>query len=289
MRIKSQQFHISFFHVFLMASLFFVSVRSVAQDKIYKKGGEVLEVKILEISPNEVKYQVFSDPEGPIYVMDKDRIVEIIFKNGRVEKYVMPLSDEELYIGQKKQAIKLNFLSPLLGYTQLAYEKNQKPGRSYEISLGIIGLGQNQEMDSWSNFSPKENQIGAFASFGFKFIKIPNFTTNNQKYSHILQGSYVKPEVMLGHFNKDVFVYSSSSVQRQKTTFGAIMVNLGRQWVFSEIFLLDVYGGLGYAFKNEAIEENIFNDSNRFYGVIAGDRNPSLAISGGFRIGILLQ
>ena len=76
---------------------------------------------------------------------------------------------------------------------------------------------------------------------------------------------------------------------RQKTTFGAIMVNLGRQWVFSEIFLLDVYGGLGYAFKNEAIEENIFNDSNRFYGVIAGDRNPSLAISGGFRIGILLQ
>jgi len=274
---------------FILALLLF-GFEGFSQDKIVKKGGETIEVNILEIGPNEVKYQVLSDPTGPIYIMDKDRILEIVFKNGRVEKYISPLKDEELYIGQKKRALKMNFISPLLGYTQLAYEQSLKPGRGYEISLGIIGLGQNQEISSWSSDYAKEDQAGAFGSFGFKFIRIPDFTTNNQKYGHILQGTYVKPELMLGYFANNVYGYSNGNTIRQKTTFGALMVNIGKQWVFSDIFLIDLYTGLGYAFQHRENDNyNNFDYNGRLYGLLAGNRDATFAMSGGFRIGILLH
>uniref|UniRef100_UPI004049D71B hypothetical protein n=1 Tax=Flavobacterium sp. TaxID=239 RepID=UPI004049D71B len=275
----------------LIISFLLISIDGFSQDKIVKKGGETLEVKILEISPNEIKYQIFSDPTGPIYIMDKDRILEVIFENGRVERYESPLNDSELYIGQKKRAVKMNFISPLLGYTQVAYEQSLKPGRGYELSLGIIGLGQNQESSSgWSGSDFKEDQRGAFGSFGFKFIRIPDFTAKNQKYGHILQGTYVKPEVMVGYFTKNVYSYNLQRTERLKNTYGALLVNVGKQWVFSDIFLVDLYVGLGYAFQNKT-HRNVDNyDYNgRLYGIIAGDSATTFAMSGGFRIGILLD
>ena len=155
----------------------------LAQDKIIKKGGETLEVKILEVGTNEIKYQLLSEPDGPIFIMDKDRILEVTYQNGRVEKYESILTDAEFYIGQKKRAIKMNFISPLLGYTQLAYEQNLKPGRSYEVSLGIIGLGKNQEVSYWDYENKFENQKGLFGSFGYKFIRIPDFTSKCKRFN----------------------------------------------------------------------------------------------------------
>ncbi len=265
----------------------------LAQDKIVKKGGEILDVKILEIGPNEIKYQIFSDPEGPIYIMDKDRINEVRYTNGRVEKYESPLNDAELYIGQKKRAIKMNFASPLLGYTQVAYEQNLKPGRSYEVSVGIIGLGKNQDLAYWNDVDLKEDQKGVFGTFGYKFIRIPDFTSNNQKYSHLLQGLYAKPEVMVGHFSRNHVVSGNFQVEKSNTTFGALMVNLGKQWVFSDVFVLDIYGGIGYAFqKNDEknIDYDYYNGNRgRLYALIAGEDDAAFAFSGGFRIGILLN
>lgn len=276
----------SFFCIAFMG----LSFSGVAQDKIVKKGGETLEVKILEISPNEIKYQVFSDLTGPIYIMDKDRILEIQFENGRIEKYESILNDAEFYVDQKKRALKMNFISPLLGYTQVAYEQNLKPGRSFEVSLGIIGLGKNQELSYWNGDLEKEDQKGLFGSFGYKFIRVPDFKTNNQKYSHILQGLYVKPEIMVGHFSRNYHYFNQNTIQHRTTTFGAIMVNLGKQWVFSDVFLIDLYGGLGYAFQKQRDKTNEFYDYNgRLYGLIAGDDDASFAVSGGFRIGILLK
>lgn len=235
--------------------------------------------------------------------MDKDRIKEVVYKNGRVEKYEKILTDAEFYIDQKKRALKLNLISPSLGYTQFAYEQNIKPGRSFEVSLGIIGLGARQEMDWWNNSPVYLEQKGAFASFGLKFIRTPDFTSNNQKYGHIMQGLYVKPEIMIGSFSNNIIKYSTDVsgnsigiIDRQSTTFGALMVNLGKQWVFSDIFIIDLYGGLGYAFQSRTNDN--YNDSSyyygtnyqgRLYGALSGRDDASFAVSGGFRIGILLK
>lgn len=277
------------FKTLVVLSLVLTSFCGFSQDKILKKGGETLEVKILEISPNEIKYKVFADLEGPIYIIDKDRVAEVVFENGRKETYESILNDAEFYIGQKKRAVKMNFISPLLGYTQLAYEQNIKPGRSFEVSLGIIGLGKNQELEYWNGVSLKEDQSGVFGSFGYKFIRVPDFTTNNQKYSHILQGLYIKPELMIGHLSNKVYHWDNGTVIKRNVTFGAVLVNLGKQWVFSDVFLIDLYGGLGYAFQKQSINSDIYTYNGRLYGILAGDDDASFAVSGGFRIGILLK
>ena len=222
--------------------------------------------------------------------MDKDRILEVVFENGRIEKYVSPLKDAEFYVDQKKRAVKMNFLSPLMGYTQLAYEQNLKPGRSYEVSLGIIGLGRNQELSYWDGTVKKEDQSGVFGSFGYKFIRVPDFTTNNQKYGHILQGFYVKPEIMIGHFSNNGYNYDTQTVLKRKTTFGAALINIGKQWVFSDAFVIDLYGGVGYALKNRSDNNSDYYDYNgRLYGAITGTDDADFAFSGGFRIGFLLK
>ena len=77
---------------------------AIAQDKIYKKGGEVLEVKITEIGVDEIKYKLFNDKDGPSYTVEKDRILRIVYQNGRIETFTSSFNDVELYTDQKKQA-----------------------------------------------------------------------------------------------------------------------------------------------------------------------------------------
>ena len=45
-----------------------------AQDKIYRQNGKIIEAKIIEVGSGEIKYKEFSNLNGPIYVLESDRI-----------------------------------------------------------------------------------------------------------------------------------------------------------------------------------------------------------------------
>jgi hypothetical protein len=288
-------------YFFIAAMLF--SLQALAQDKIYKKNGDVVEAKVIEIGETEIKYKIFTDQEGPTYSVDKDRLKKIIYQTGREETFVNSLRDTSLYADQTKSAIKFNFLAPLGGYTQLSYERNIKPGRSYEISLGIIGLGLRQKREDVDyNYNPNEfststrrefyrGAAGAFIGAGYKFIKLPNFVRSGDKYSHILQGFYAKPEILLGIYSQNQYNTSRSgqnTEERESVVLGAFVINLGKQWVLGESFLLDLYGGMGYALDSQD-NSNFFNNygGNHFGLQVAGE--TGVGFTGGFKIGLLLN
>ena len=277
---------------------------AIAQDKIYKKGGEVLEVKITEIGVDEIKYKLFNDKDGPAYTVEKDRIIKIVYQNGRVETFTSSFNDAELYSDQKKQAIKINFLSPLLGYTALSYERSVKPGRSYEATLGIIGLGKRQEIlsaSSSTNDPIYRGQAGAYIGAGYKFIKLPDFTSRGSKFSHVMQGTYIKPELMFGVFSnrRETYIFRNNvsryEYNRKTTVFGGALLNLGKQWIFSDVFLLDIYGGLGYNINNN---DDVFTTTNGettsiefngyHYGMVSTSSGSGIGLTGGLRIGLLI-
>ena len=79
--------------------------------------------KVLEVAIDDVQYKNHDNLDGPSYRIEKDRLVKIIYANGKIETYTASLKDKELYIGQKTAALKINFLSPLFGHTQITYEK----------------------------------------------------------------------------------------------------------------------------------------------------------------------
>src|SRR5678809_1551272 len=102
---------------------------SFSQDKIYRNNGKVVEAKILEIASDEIRYKEFNNQDGPIYILETDKIKKIVFENGTSQQFHDNLKDPERYAGQMNKAIKLNFLSPLYGYSEIGFEKSTGVGK----------------------------------------------------------------------------------------------------------------------------------------------------------------
>lgn len=286
---------------FLFVTLCLASLTATAHDKIHKKGGEVIMARILEIGVDEVKYKLFAEPDGPSYGIEKDRIIRIEFENGRTESYKSNLKDPELYTGQSRNAIKINFLSPLFGHTQLGYERSLKPGRSLEFTASLIGLGRHDNVDM-DYYDPvvgyttvKRNAGGLGLGVGYKFIRTPDFINRSIRYAHLLQGTYIKPVFYTGVYGENYVVSKGGTYEKKKetTVFGALNIELGKQWVFSELFVVDLYGGIGYAVDNITDRASWNGASDEYqahhFTVLRTMRSPGLALSGGLKIGLMLN
>ena len=282
--------------LFFLISLF--TTQLFSQDKIYKLKGTVINAKVIEIGTDEIKYKLFENPDGPVYVVDKSTLSRIEFANGKVEKYTSSFKDPENYEGQLTKAIKFNFLSPLLGYAQFSFEKSVSPLKSYELGLGIIGAGKNYQIDNYyvnGQYQPyKRNAFGVFVDAGYKFNKLPNFFSKGTRMTHVMQGTYIKPTATLGFYKDNALSYKTGNpvIENRHNIFGAIILNFGRQWVFGEKFLVDLYYGIGYAFDNTKNDNsnNYYSDNlyNHFVIQKAGS-GANLGFSGGVKIGLLIK
>lgn len=284
--------------VAFLVTVFLFTLSVSAQDKIYRKNGQVVKARVLEIGSEEIKYRLSDSTETIVYVLEKDRISKIEFENGRIEKFTLNLKDPEQYAEQLRQGIKVNFIGPLIGFTQITYEKSLGVGKGYEVSLGIIGAGKNRVLDYYDNTlrEAKRNQFGLSAGFGYKFSKLPDFIFGKTRFTHLMQGSYARPTVYLGNYSENMVVYKANSqfeVERQNITFGALQIELGKQWVFGDRMLLDTYWGFGYGFDNKKENEDsyYYNDNMNAYNYINQrlGRNPGFSLTGGIRVGLLLK
>lgn len=264
----------------IIFSLFLFINEGIAQDKIYLKGStEPILVDVIEIGLEAIKYKPYSDPDSPILNIDVANISKLILKDGQELTFKDPFNNPAMYADQKKNALKIGFLNPLLGSTQFSYERSLKPGQSIETVLGIIGLG----------WDPSEtNPGGVTLKFGYKFIKTPDFQLRGMRYSHLLKGGYVKPEIIFNAFSYEGYTYDpngSGGYEKQNTISGAIMINLGKQWVMSDSFLIDFYVGIGYGFTSST--EDYYDGLN--YGFVGGLEDIPIAVAGGLRVGFLLK
>lgn len=271
----------------------FIITAVKAQDKIYKKGGEVIKVKVLEIGVDEIKYKMFDNPDGPVYVMDKGRLIKVEFENGKTETYANTLQDPEEYADQHGKQIKVGFLSPLSGYLPITFEQNIAPGRSYELTLGIIGAGKNEVLRT--NFNGtletiRRNQAGAYIGAGYKFYKLPTFFNRGVRRSHIMQGFYVRPQVNTGIYKENVTGYKNNQevVEKRNVWFGALTLDFGQQWVFGDRFTVDVFLGFGYAFDNIKKDQEYFYYAEDHFPVkLLGD--GGFGLSSGLKVGYLFK
>jgi len=261
--------------ILALALVMLVSVAAFAQDQIIKKNKEIINCKVKEVAMDEVKYLLPDYQPDVFFTIEKSKITKIIFENGQEMDITDDLNNPENYAGQKKNALKVDFLSPLTGNTTFSYERSIKPGRSIEAGLGIIGLG----------IDPNDiNQGGAFVKFGMKFIKSPEFYLRGMRYAHILKGGYFKPEFMIGYYSQDesgdTYEYPPSS--GRKTVFsGGVQLILGKQWIMDDAFLVDFFAGMGYGFDNQ--------DGGYHYGWATIGEGVPLSFSAGLKVGFLFK
>ena len=74
------------FLIFLAS--FIISQFSFSQDIILLKTGESIRSKIMEIGQTEVKYKMYDNQEGPVYVSAKSDISQIYYENGTKEVFI---------------------------------------------------------------------------------------------------------------------------------------------------------------------------------------------------------
>jgi hypothetical protein len=287
--------------IVLPALCILFSITASAQDKIYRHNGKVVEAKVIEIGASEIKYREFNNPDGPIYILETDRIKKIVYENGKEDRFKDNIKDPERYSDQADKAIKINFFSPLYGYFEVAYEKSLGFGRSYEFSLGIIGAGKSSvlEYSDGTLDEVKRDPFGFFISAGYKFGKLPDFIIfGKTRASHLMQGTYVRPAIYAGHYKENKIIYKADytyEVGKQNVTFGAVQLEFGKQWVLGDKVTLDFYWGLGYGFDNKKSsyedylpgyyweETEAFNYANARIG-----KTPGLSGTFGVRLGMLL-
>ena len=123
-----------------------------------------------------------------------------------------------------------------------------------------------------------------FVGFGYKLIKSPDFYLSNMRYSHLLKGGYIKPEISLALYAIDQDYYYNNNT-RETIFSGAIMVNFGKQWVQDNLMLFDMYVGVGYGFST-----NSNNDSMEYnFGYATGPPQFPIALTAGINLGVLFK
>lgn len=284
-------------YLLLILAIFTIS-HLMAQDKIYRNRGTVIKAKVIEIGSDEIKYKLYDNPDGPVYVLETSKIDHVQYENGHIDKFTESFKDPENYTGQLGKGIKMNFFSPLMGYAQFSYEKSVSPLKSYELGFGIIGAGKNMQMENYYFNGQYENYrrdaFGGFLQAGYKFNKLPDYISRGRRLSHIMQGTYVEPTFTFGYYTDHALDTKSGNtvVEKRNNVFGAILINLGHQWVFGDKMLVDIYYGLGYAFDNSRNRnvDDYYNDNSFNHFVIQKvGSGPNLGLNGGLRVGLLIK
>lgn len=72
--------------LFLLMAIFVTCPIAVsAQDIPVRKSGEVENVKVLEVSPTEVKYKKSNNEDGPVFIEKRSNLFSVKYKNGEVQ------------------------------------------------------------------------------------------------------------------------------------------------------------------------------------------------------------
>ena len=263
---------------------------TLTEDRIYRKNQEVIACTIVELGEEYIKYRQ-DDTKELVFSIDAVRVEKVVFASGKEFAFGDRMVDEELYYGQSKNAFKVGILSPATGALSIGYERSIKPGASIDFSLGLIGVGF-EEVNQY-------NAGGAYFDAGYKFIGKPSFHTTGTTYGHLLRGFYFKPKVALAMYGQDFEFYNwgatnpTYSTTRHNVVAGALLLDIGWQWIIGDVFLLNMYGGFGYGFDNmksiysshsNGFSQYEYGEPTYHYGFTVGGNIP-IALTAGLKIG----
>jgi hypothetical protein len=246
---------------------------SYAQDRVYRKDGETLQGKVLEVHSKEIVMQ--SSDDGLVYYVDQSTIVKIMFENGRVE-WIHPPPKVYPYRQQRRWALKATTLAPFSGMVGLSSQWSWNKQQSTQLDVYHI-FAATAALD----FSPQGWSVALSQRW---YAGKPN------KRKHRLMGYYLQPQVYWvsideRHPNEEL----NNAGQVVKYRFIMPEMRLGYQHVFSNRFVMDVSYGLGIPLGLEVDDERYDpQTSQAHFGNIHLRKGIPVAFNAEFSLGILL-
>lgn len=272
------------------------------EDIIVKKDGSTLKVKIVEMGSEEVKYKIYTNPDGPTLSVKKKEVQTVKIEGQVVYEYKEdPYSISNNAILDKNSNLKFHFFSPLYRHLAFTYEWMIKPGFNWETGIGIIGPGIKPKYNGYAR-----DPQGFFLRAGSKFLlgSSLDIEVDGGRYAHPLKGRYFKSELILSAMSvtttRDTGYYGNGwGVGQHSYTekYQALAVNLvyGRQYIFGNTITASYYIGMGYAFESKTTvgtkpNSNWYDDWDpRRYSYIYMGKNFPLTFTAGFTIGYIFR
>ncbi len=281
--------------IIILTLIIFSCLSLSAQDLIVRKNPKAeISCKILEIGEELVQYTSYLGGQERRFSIDKNNIEYIKFENGEILYIEHSMFGKNNYQDNTNNAIKFNFTAPVLGFMEFDYERSIKPEQSWTVGLSIIGLGYQDIIDA----------TGVGISAGYRFYRSPDYYVRNLKYAHILKGSYVMPKIKMSimnatanHYYQETipvydangvllfndYIYGERPISRSITSLNLMVVG-GKQWVFSNRFLIDWSIGIGYSFSNLKGDEAI-----DFYQVVLYGAGSNMTYTSSLKLGYLFH
>jgi len=165
--------------------LFCFSFLSGAQDIIYKKDGSKEEAKITLVSEKEIQYKKFSNQDGPVYSLDKDKILLITYANGEYETVNTQEDTENPVVTDltkdfAKNVIAYHMFDLVFGDFAFSYERI--------LSNGIVGFKIPVALGYYNN-----GDIRNFNNVFYSGIGVNFYPTGQGKWRY-----FVGPQVRIG-------------------------------------------------------------------------------------------
>ena len=149
-----------FLFIFLVCQLFLN-----AQDTIYKRTGDVVPAKILEINIKDVSYKRADLLDGPLFIINKNEIEKIKYANGAVDVFKIiqdaPKKQAVVYVNQRYVAQEnSNEIRPSIRRGTYQYQGHRISDRNVLfLAIEKNQVWQNKEVDLNIKCSKKNKAV----------------------------------------------------------------------------------------------------------------------------------
>lgn len=162
----------------LLTAVLAVCLTASAQDLITKKDGTDIQAKVLEVNPDNVRYVLFEEQDGPVYTMRKNELLMIRYASGRNEIFKESVAGIAPYMKYKD----LKGMYHYKDYTPTPFDRFS-PAWSGVASFIIPGLGQMMCEEAGRGFAYLGGTIGCYIITGLGgAIAAGSFTTYQDQY-----------------------------------------------------------------------------------------------------------
>lgn len=124
-----------------------------AQDIIYRTDGTRVETKVQEIGPEEIRYKMYNNPDGPVYVIKRKDVQLIAYQNGTHEQFsdVKTMVTDSLRFNKKKHLVSVDLFD--MTFTNLSFSYEHIFGKGYfgiriPVSMGLAALSNSSTRQS---------------------------------------------------------------------------------------------------------------------------------------------
>ncbi|MFH1321770.1 MAG: hypothetical protein ABII90_14115 [Bacteroidota bacterium] len=224
-----------------------------SQDIIYIPDGSEIKAKITEVSPIEIKYKKYSNPEGPDYIIDKCNVLMVIYESGEYEIFLENISHKRIdpIAGDfGKNFIAYNIFDVMFGNVSISYERILKSGMvGFRIPF-IAGIGENTN---------NNNSFVMSMIFGTG-IDVNFYPTGQGRIKYFMGPSFFVASYYYKYRNNyydPYYGYYTTMAERHQGMHYAIMVKHGLLYQPTKHFNVSIIGGLGLMENETKFNDNI--------------------------------